>query len=74
MLVLVLVIGLLLTPPVLKALGEMPQRQCDEAFLGGDERTSPHVQADGWRWWPPGMRCVVTPQDGEPRVERLPLF
>lgn len=47
---------------------------CDAAFLGGDERTSPDVQLQGWNWWPPGLKCTVTPRGGQHRTEVAPLW
>jgi hypothetical protein len=51
--------------------GEQGAERCARAFIGGDERTSPQVQAAGWSWWPPGLRCHVTPNDGQPVVKVL---
>ena len=64
----------LLALPAVWAHSEAGGNHCDSAFLGGDERTTPDVQPLGWSWWPPGMRCQVTPKGGESQERVAPLF
>lgn len=66
--------GVLVLLSMVWAHSEVGGDHCDDAFLGGDERTTPSVRPLGWNWWPPGMRCEVSPQGGQPQTKIAPLL